>query len=63
MPHPRKAYCYGPESKTLVDMKFNFTEWWKIAESENLNKLFDVGEELVEGLLYVLEMVSTLFYT
>ncbi|KAF8488157.1 hypothetical protein F5888DRAFT_1639367 [Russula emetica] len=42
--------------KALVDSKFNLTEWWKIAEGEKLSKPFDIGEELVAGLLHVLEM-------
>jgi hypothetical protein len=48
--------------KASADAKFNLTEWWKIAEGEKLSKSFDVGEELVAGLLRALEMVSTLFY-
>jgi hypothetical protein len=48
--------------KGLVDLEFNFTEWWKIAEGEKLSKLLDVGEELVAGLLCVLEKASTLFH-
>jgi len=39
---------------------FNFTEWWKIAEGEKLNKPFHVGDELATGLLHALKMVSTL---
>ena len=52
-----QAWC-----EASVDSKFIFTEWWKIAEGEKLSKPFDVGEELVAGLLSVLEMVSALFY-
>ncbi len=37
-------------------------EWWKIAEGENLSKLFDIGNELVAELLCALDMVSMLFY-
>jgi hypothetical protein len=48
--------------KTSVNPNFNLTEWWKIPEGEKLSKPFDVGEELVAGLLRVLEMVSALFY-
>ena len=48
--------------KTSVDSKFKFTEWWKIADSEKLSEPFDVGEELVGGLIRVLETVSTLSY-
>jgi hypothetical protein len=48
--------------KTSVDSNFNFTEWWIIVDGEKLSKPFDVGEELVAGLLHVLEAVSTLFY-
>jgi hypothetical protein len=45
------------------DQMFNLTEWWKIPEGERLRKpAFDVGEELVAGLLRVLAIVSTLFY-
>jgi len=47
---------------TSVDSNFNLTEWWNIAEGEKLSKPFDVGEELVAGLLHVLEMVSALFH-
>jgi hypothetical protein len=45
-----------------INPKFNLTEWWKIEEGEKLSKPFDVGEELVAGLLHALAMVSTLFY-
>jgi len=45
-----------------VDIKFNLTEWWKIPEGEKLTKPFDVGEELVAGLLHALEVVSALSY-
>jgi len=48
-------------SKISADTKFNLTEWWKIPEGENLSKPFDVGEELVAGLLRALEMASALF--
>lgn len=48
--------------ETSVGPNFNFTEWWKITEGKKLSKPFDVGEELVEGLLRVLETVSTLLY-
>jgi hypothetical protein len=49
-------------SRASVDAEFNLTEWWKIAEGAKLDKTFDVGEELVEGLVHALDMVSTLFY-
>lgn len=48
--------------KTSVDSIFNFTEWWEMADGEKLSEPFDIGEELVLGLLHVLETVSTLFY-
>ncbi|KAF8257440.1 hypothetical protein EI94DRAFT_1817810 [Lactarius quietus] len=35
---------------------FNFTEWWKIGEGDTMGEPFDVRDELVEGLLHVLEM-------
>ncbi|KAF8261035.1 hypothetical protein EI94DRAFT_1705857 [Lactarius quietus] len=35
---------------------FNFTEWWKIGEGDTMGEPFDVCDELVEGLLRVLEM-------
>ncbi|KAF8256695.1 hypothetical protein EI94DRAFT_1710437 [Lactarius quietus] len=35
---------------------FNFTEWWKIGEGDTMGEPFDVHDELVEGLLHVLEM-------
>jgi hypothetical protein len=62
---PDESLLRQAECRTSVDpnFNFNFTEWWKTAEGEKLSKPFDVGEELVEGLLRVLEMVSTLFYT
>ena len=44
------------------DIKFNLTEWWKIPEGKKLTKPFDVGEELVAGLLRALEVVSALSY-
>ena len=49
-------------SDTSVDTKFNFTEWWKTPAGNNLSEPFDVGEELVAGLLRVLEVVSSLSY-
>ena len=49
-------------SKTSIGPKFNLTEWWKETEGENLSKPFDIGEELVAGLLCALETVSALFY-
>ena len=59
---PDEGLLPQAECKTPVDPKFNFTEWWKIAEGEKLSKPFDVGEEMVAGLLRVLEMVSVVFY-
>ncbi len=59
---PDKGLLLQAEYKTSVDSKFNFTEWWKFAEGEKLSKLFNIGEELVAGLLHALEMVSTLSY-
>jgi len=47
-------------SKTSIGPKFNLTEWWKVTEGENLSKPFDIGEELVAGLLCALETVSAL---
>jgi hypothetical protein len=49
-------------SKTSIDPKFNLTEWWEIVQGDKLSKPFDVGEELVAGLLRVLAIVSTSFY-
>jgi hypothetical protein len=46
---------------TSVNPNFNFTEWWKF-EGENLGRPFDIGDELVEGMLHVLERVSALFH-
>ncbi|KAF8258337.1 hypothetical protein EI94DRAFT_1815546 [Lactarius quietus] len=34
----------------------NFTEWWKIGEGDTMGEAFDVCNELLEGLLHVLEM-------
>ena len=59
---PDKSLLPHARYKTSVDLKFNFTEWWKLAEGKKLSKLFDVREELVAGLLRVLEIVSALFY-
>ena len=59
---PNKSLLQQASYKTSVDSNFNFTEWWKFAESEKLSKPFDVGDELVAGLLHVLEIVSALFY-
>ena len=59
---PDKSLLQGGP-KASISPKFNLTEWWKVTEGENLSKPFDVGEELVAGLLRALEMVSTLFYT
>ena len=49
--------------KTTIGQTFKFTEWWNIGEGEELEKPFDIGEELTAGLLHVLERVSTLLYT
>jgi hypothetical protein len=45
-----------------VNQKFNLTEWWKIPQGEKLDKPFNVGDELVVGLLHALEIVRALFY-
>jgi len=50
-------------NKISIDPKFNLTKWWEIAEGEKLSNPFDVGEELVAGLLRVLAIVSASFYT
>ena len=54
---PDKSLVLQAGFKTSVDSKFKFTEWWRIAEGEKLSKLFDVGEDLVAGLLWILEEV------
>jgi len=59
---PNKGLLLQARYKTLVDSKFNFIEWWKFAEGEKLSKLFDIGEELIAGLLHALKMVSALSY-
>ena len=48
---PNESLLLQAGYETSVDPKFNLTEWWKIAEGERLSKAFDVGEELVAGLL------------
>jgi len=60
---PEESLLLQAGYKASVNLKFKFTEWWKIAEGEKLSKPFDVGEELVSGLLRILETVSPLFYT
>jgi hypothetical protein len=47
---------------TSANFNYNFTEWWKLEEGEKLGRPFDIGDELVAGLLHVLERVSALFY-
>jgi hypothetical protein len=47
---------------TSVNPDFNFTEWWKFEEGEKMSRPFDIGDELVAGILHVLERVSALFY-
>lgn len=59
---PEESLLPQAEGSTSVGSKFNFTEWWTIVEGEKLSKPFDVSEELVAGLLRVLEVVSALFY-
>jgi hypothetical protein len=59
---PDESLLPQAECETPVDPKFNFTEWWKIVEGKKLSKPFDVGKEMVAGLLRVLEIVSVLFY-
>jgi hypothetical protein len=49
--------------ETTIGRTFNFTEWWNIDKGDELDKPFDIGEELTAGLLCVLERVSTLLYT
>jgi hypothetical protein len=39
-----------------------FTEWWRIGEGEKLREPFDVRDELVAGLLRILDVVSDFFY-
>jgi hypothetical protein len=41
---------------------FNLTEWWRISRGEKLSRPFNIGDELVAGVLQVLDRVSTLFY-
>ena len=48
-------------SRESTDPKFGLTEWWKIAEGGKLTKPFNVGDELVEGLLHALKRVSIQF--
>ena len=60
---PDKSLLPQARHETLVGQRrFNFTEWWKLAKGEKLSKSFDVGKELVTGLLHALEVVSILFY-
>jgi hypothetical protein len=59
---PEESVLFQVTHKTSFDPNFNLTEWWKIAEGEKLSKQFNVREELVAGLLHVLEMVSALFF-
>lgn len=59
---PEESMLLQVTYKTPFDSNFNLTEWWKIAEDEKLSKPFNVREELVAGLLHVLEMVSALFF-
>src|SRR5258708_40350775 len=47
---------------TSVNSNFNLTEWWNIAEGEKLSKPFDVGEELVAGVVHGLEVGSAFFH-
>lgn len=58
---PDESLLLQAACNTLVDPKFNITEWWKIPDGEKLSEPFDVGEELVAALLRVLETVSALF--
>jgi hypothetical protein len=44
-----------------LNPNFNFTEWWRIPEGEKLSGPFNVGDELVAGVLQVLERVSAFF--
>jgi len=59
---PEESLLLQAGCQTSVDPNFNFTEWWNFSEAEKLSKPFDVGEELVVGLLCVLETVSALLY-
>jgi hypothetical protein len=59
---PDESLLLQAGSKASIGPTFNFMEWWKVPEGENLSKPFDIGDELVAGLLYALEMVSALFY-
>jgi len=59
---PDESLLPQAEYKTSVNPKFNLTVWWNIAEGERLIKPFNVGEELVARLLWVLETVGALFH-
>lgn len=47
---------------TSLNPHFNFTEWWKISEGEELSGPFNVGDELVAVVLQVLERVSAFMF-
>jgi hypothetical protein len=59
---PDESLLLQAGSKASISLTFNFTEWWKVLEGENLSKPFDIGDKLVAGLLCALETVSALFY-
>ena len=49
-------------NNALVNPSFNLTEWWRIARGKKLSRPFNVGDELVAGVLRVLERISTCFF-
>lgn len=59
---PDKGLLLQAGYNESVDPNFNLTEWWKFEEGQKLSKLHDVREELVAGLLRVLEKASALFH-
>jgi hypothetical protein len=59
---PDESLLLQAGCETPVGHRFKFTEWWKIAEGEKLSEAFDIGEELVAGLLREVEAVCALLY-
>jgi hypothetical protein len=55
---PDESLLLQAGCSSSLDPNFNLTEWWRIAEGEKLSGPFNVGDELVAGVLQVLERVS-----
>ena len=59
---PNEHLLPPASNETTSGRAFKFTEWWNLDEGKELDKPFDIGDELTAELSRVLERVSTLLY-